>query len=173
MTRISVLGLMPIILIVWIFDNVCGAISFTYKIIKNLFEKRCNKNIDEIVAIKYYSERWPSLVCFTIHKDGKIEEVKDKYYDPDYNTTEKEFKQIVKCIGDNKLLHQKTYILNNPFVSPIFVYRCFTWTDFGPTTQHLSLIFEDGTKKDIIGYSKRMDTVVDAMENILPEELFF
>ena len=40
--------------------------------ISNIFEKKCSKNISDVMEITYYSEEWPDLVAFTLFYDEKL-----------------------------------------------------------------------------------------------------
>ena len=149
----------PVALVFWILLTIGDTIELIVKLVKNIFEKKCDKKTDEIIAIKYNRSCIPwSLIDFTIHKE---------------DMRSADFEEIINAIKLNRLLEQKTYIINRPFHSPIWVYRFFTYIDWGPrANQRISLIFEDGTHKDIVGFSQKMDNVVDTMKRVLPEEMF-
>lgn len=163
----------PFIFILYIFRIICSTFVFIGKVISNLLEKKCNHNIDDIVAITYYSEEWPDLVAFTLYYDEKNYPKYLKKLESDPMISKKDFDYILERIKKNNILKKKKYILNWPYVSLSEYFSWYFACDAGPTTQSLTLHFNNGDSKYITGYSEDMDNLRKAFEKILPREKFW
>lgn len=163
----------PILVITYLFDIVFSTIHFMIKLIKNLLEKKCQEKEEDIVAIKYYSEEWPSLIYFTVCYDEKYFPESINKLDKDPVISKKDFNIILKTIKDNKIIEKKSYILNWPYVSLGEYLSYFFECDAGSTTQELTLYFKDGTRKNIIGYSEELKSLRKTFEKVLPKSLFW
>ena len=165
--------MIPLYIIGYIFYSIYCIFSFFSKLVSNLFEQKCCKSADEIVAISYYSEEWPSVVAFTLFYDKYLLPKDLKLFDSDIEIEKKDFESLMKAVEDNNILKCKTYVLNFPLVS-IFTYILYHIADdAGPTDQVLVCYFKDGTKKTIRGYSKALECFRKKLEEMLPEELFY
>lgn len=165
--------LIPILFVAYIINIFFRLISFIIRVFKNIFQKKIKKNIDEIIAIGYYSEEWPDLVAFTLYYD---ENKVPKYLNqlkPEGKISKIKFDRIKQVIDENNILNKKTYFLSNPLISFKEYFSYFTCSDTGPTRQSLTIYFKDGGVKYLEGYSKSMEILRKVFTEVLPNEMFY
>ena len=163
--------LFPLYFIGLIVYNIAMIISFFYKLLFNIFEKKSKKTIKDLVAIDYYSEEWPDLVSFCIYYDKNIIPANAKISTNSIKISKKQFNELSNIINNKKIIEHVKYYLYFPLIS-FFEFKSFFFIDGGPTRQMLKFYFKDGTEKRLEGYSKELKDLRFKMEDIIPNELF-
>ncbi len=162
-----------VLFILYLIRMLLETFCFILSIIANIFEKKCNENIDSIIAISYYAEELPNMICFMVYNDENVFSTKLMKNENTIKISKKDFKEILRVIKENNILKKRRYILNLPYVS--FPEYLMWWDayDSYPGNQILTIYFKEGKEKVIEGYCKEIEKLRSKFEEILPSGLFY
>ncbi len=163
--------LFPLYLLYYLLLNIGGILDLFETLIRNIFERKCKKDVNDIVAISYYEDLLIQNTDFALYYDKKLLPENWKDNKNDTKISKKIFDELLESIKQNKLLKKKTRRLKWPFISPFEYYEALTCTDVGDPFLDLTFYFKDGSKKSVYGYSSASERFKDKLGEVLPKDI--